>query len=362
MVFSQHDRPPDRSARRRVLLLAPALCAAAPSRAGASDMSAWRAWHDRFVTRDGRVTDTGNDGIAHSEGQGWGLLFAASFGDRPAFERILAWTSRSLRRAGDRLHAWRYRPGRAQPVEDPNNATDGDLYIAWGLLLAHRRWGDATHLGAALAIARDLLRLTLRQTARGPVLLPGAAGFEAPEGLVLNPSYILLPAFAELARAMPSGPWQALSDAGLDLLRRARFGAWGLSADWVLQPHARDAPLALPDRWPSRFSYDAVRVPLMLAWAGQATHPALLGAAGFWSDPRWREPPAWVDLVSGVTAEYAASPGTRAVAAFVSARISRHRVAVSLPPVNDSRDYYSASLLLLVRVACAQTGTPVVDR
>jgi len=326
--------------RRDALLLGPAALLAAPVQASSST-SEWRIWRDRFVTREGRVTDTGNDGVAHSEGQGWGLLFAASFDDRPAFERILAWTSRRLRRSDDRLHSWRYRPGRAQPVDDPNNATDGDLYIIWALLVAHRRWADATHLSAALAIARDLLRLTMRRTARGPFLLP---------------------AFAELSRAMRSGPWQALSEAGVDLLRRARFGAWGLSPDWVLQPHAADAPLVLPARWPPRFSYDAVRVPLMLAWAGLATHPALLGAIGFWTDPRWREPPAWVDLVSGMPAEYAASSGMRAVAAFASARRSGNALAVSLPSVNSSRDYYSASLLMLVRVACANTGTPIADR
>jgi endoglucanase len=358
MSFSHCVRPPCRPIKRRGLLLAPALGAAAPGRSGRSE---WLAWRGRFVTNDGRITDTGNDGIAHSEGQGWGLLFAASFGDRPAFEAILTWTSRHLRRPTDRLHAWRYRPGHARPVDDPNNATDGDLYIAWGLLAAHRRWGDAAHLQAARAIGRDLLRLTLRETARGPVLLPGAAGFERREGLVLNPSYIVLPAFDELSRAMPAGPWQALSAAGIDLLRRARFGAWGLSPDWVMQPHAPDAPLVLPGRWPPRFSYDAVRVPLMLAWAGQGAHPALLGAVGFWTDPRWREPPAWVDLVSGVPAEYGASPGARAVASFASARIGARSIAVSLPPVNDSRDYYSASLLLLVRVACADTGTAIVE-
>jgi len=308
------------------------------------------------------VTDTGNNGVAHSEGQGWGLLFAASFDDREAFERILGWTSRRLRRPGDRLHSWRYRPGRTPPVDDPNNATDGDLYIAWALLVAHRRWGDTTHLTAALAIARDVLRLTLRRTARGIFLLPGAAGFESREGIVLNPSYIVLPAFEELSRAMPSDPWQALSASGVDLLSRARFGAWGLSPDWVLQPHPADAPLVLPARWPPRFSYDAVRVPLMLAWAGLASHPALLGAVSFWTDPRWREPPAWVNLVTGVPAEYGASPGVRAVAAFASARRAGTPLAVSLPSVNDSRDYYSASLLMLVRVACANTGTPIADR
>ena len=34
--------------------------------------------------------DTGNAGISHSEGQGWGLILAAAAGDRPAFDQIRA--------------------------------------------------------------------------------------------------------------------------------------------------------------------------------------------------------------------------------------------------------------------------------
>jgi endoglucanase len=244
-------------------------------------------------------------------------------------------------------------------VDDPNNATDGDIYIAWGLLQAHRRWGEAAYRDRAVAIARDLLRLTLRDTPDGPMLLPGAQGFEHREGLTLNPSYIVLPAFAEFARAMPAAPWPALSRAGLEFLRRARFGAWGLSPDWVLVPPAPDAPLRLPDRWPPRFSYDAVRVPLMLAWDGHPAHPALRGAVAFWTDPQWAEPRAWVDLVSGLPADYAASAGTRSVAAFAAARTGAGGGTVSLPSINGLHDYYAASLTLLVRVACISTGTPI---
>jgi len=349
---ARHPAPP--GGRRALLALAPALAAAAPR----ADPNDWRLWRDRFLTAEGRVTDTGNAGIAHSEGQGWGLIFAAAFDDRAAFDRILAWTGARLRRPGDLLHAWRYRPGAAQPIEDPNNATDGDLYIAWGLLMAHRRWGDPAHRDRAIAIARDILRLTLRDTPEGPMLLPGAQGFEHPQGLVLNPSYILLPAFAEFARAMPDAPWPALAQSGRALLARARFGAWGLSPDWVLLPRARGAALRLPEAWPPRFSYDAVRVPLMLAWSGPRSHPALRGAHGFWTDPRWPEPRAWVDLVSGLPSDYAASPGVRAVASFAAARIAGEGIAAPLPSVNTSRDYYSASLTVLVRVACIATGTP----
>ncbi|WP_198378631.1 glycosyl hydrolase family 8 [Neoroseomonas rubea] len=319
----------------------------------------WRAFTQRFLTPEGRIVDTGNGGISHSEGQGWGLMFAAAFNDRAAFDRILSWTTTVLKRTGDSLHAWRFRPGATQPVDDPNNATDGDLYIAWGLLMAYERWRHAPHRMRATAIARDMLRITLRRPQGKVALLPGAVGFERQEGLILNPSYIALPAYAALHRAMPGDGWLTLMRDGSDVLRGGRFGAWGLSPDWLLVPRAAGAPFGMPEGWPKRFSFDAVRVPLMLAWAGETMHPALRGPHAFWSDQRWQQPPAWVDLETGATAEFAITPGMRAVAAFTASRIAGAAAPVRLPAVADSADYYSAALVMLTRLACAATGTRI---
>lgn len=343
--------------RRSLLAGASLLPPCAAARADAA--SDWAAYRARFVAPEGRVVDTGNDGVSHSEGQGWGLILAAAFDDRPTFDRLLSWTRSTLKRPRDNLHAWRFRPNAVPPVDDPNNATDGDLYIAWALLMAHARWRHAAHRADALAIAQDLMRLARRTIGGHAVLLPGVAGFESAQGIVLNPSYVVLPAFAALHRAAPQAGWDRLARDGLALLRRARFGAWALSPDWVMLPPQPNAGLRLPDRWPPRFSYDAVRVPLLLAWAGETRHPALLGAHGFWSDQRWPAPPAWVDLVTGQPADYAASPGVRAIAAFAAARIAGNDAAATIPSVNESQDYYSASLSLLVRVACDATGTRI---
>jgi endoglucanase len=344
-------------ARRHLLAMAPPLAWARAAHADSA--TEWHAFRARFLAPEGRLVDTGNNGVSHSEGQGWGLMFAAAFDDRAAFDSILAWTQRVLKRRTDHLHAWRFRPTAAVAVDDPNNATDGDLYIAFGLLMAHARWRQAAYRDLAIAIARDVLRLTLRRPDGKPALLPGAAGFESAAGMVLNPSYIVLPAYAALAAAMPGEAWPRLAQQGLEWLRRARFGAWGLNPDWVLVPPGRGAALRLPAAWPPRFSFDAVRAPLSLAWAGEVRHPALLGAHAFWSDPRWSVPPAWVDLVSGGTAEFAASPGMLSIARFAAARITGNGASVSLPSVNLSGDYYSASLTLLTRVGCEATATRI---
>jgi endoglucanase len=319
----------------------------------------WLDYKARFLEPSGRIVDTGNGRVSHTEGQGWALLFAAAFDDRPAFDRVLAWTRQTLRRRTDLLFSWRYRPGAHPAVDDPNNATDGDLYIAWALLRAGERWGDRTLHVAGTALARDILGLLRREVAGRAVLLPGVQGFETGAELTLNPSYLVFPAYAALARATADPRWGRLAADGLDLLRKARFGRWGLPPDWLTVRRA-DGALALPARWPPRFSFDAVRVPLLLAWGGYGREPAVAAAAGFWGDPARADLPAWTDLVSNALAPFSASEGVRGIASLAAAvTVPGPARPVALREVRAASDYYSASLLLLARLAAEELSLPV---
>src|SRR5271156_3833891 len=93
----------------------------------------WLKYRDRFVGDDGRVRDTGNKDISHTEGQGSAMLFAESFDDRAAFDRIWQWTRDKLRQPDSALFSWRWDPSGQNPIADANNATDGDMLIAWAL-------------------------------------------------------------------------------------------------------------------------------------------------------------------------------------------------------------------------------------
>jgi endoglucanase len=313
----------------------------------------WRSFRQRFLAAEGRVVDSGNGNVSHTEGQGWALLFAVHFNDRASFDRILGWTRRHLQRRGDALFSWRWRPNVARPVDDPNNATDGDIYIAWALLRGAARWSDPGLRAQAVAIGRDLLRLLWREAGGQGVLLPGLNGFESPAELVVNPSYFVFPAYAALAEAVPDPRWERLTADALAILRVGRFGAWGLPPDWLTLPRAGGRP-SLPTRWPPRFSFDAVRVPLLLAWGGYAAEPAAAAAVAFWASPG---APAWVDLRNGAVAEYPISGGIGAIAALAG------RVRpVPLPAVSSATDYYGASIGLLVALACADHGLPTVAR
>lgn len=313
----------------------------------------WGAFQQRFLGSEGRIIDTGNQGVSHTEGQGWGLLLAAIVDDRASFDRLLRWTTTTLRRPHDHLFSWRYRPGARPAVDDPNNASDGDLYIAWALALGAARWRDSALGVTAGAIARDVLRLLTREVRGRLLLLPGVSGFEDRDRVVINPSYYVFPAFGALARVAPHPQWRRLAEDGLALLREARFGRWGLSPDW-LAVRKTDGSLAPATGWPPRFSFDAVRVPLLLAWGGHRQEPAVGAALRFWNDPARSPPPAWVDLATGAVADYPASGGVRSIAAFAGG-VGQ---PAPLPSLDPGDDYYGAALKMLVLAAVATQNSP----
>lgn len=333
---------------RRSLLAAPLLALPRPVRA---DAGAWPAFRDRFMTGEGRVVDTGNRNISHSEGQGWAMLAAVRADDGAAFSLLWRWTRQHLRRPHDALSAWRFRPGHG--VDDMNNATDGDLFIAWALLEGGARWHEPELARQGEAVARDILRLLVRPAGRHVVLLPGAHGFEHAAHTVVNPSYYAFPAIRALARAVPDPAWLRIAADGLALLRDGGFGRWSLPPDWLAVPRG-EGELAPAPGWPARFSYDAVRVPLYLAWAGLEGEPAANRATRFWFDPAHRRLPAWADLATNGVSPYTATGGIAAVAHFMQGLYSGRLAGVSPLPGRD--DYYSAALQLLVRLADSGRG------
>ncbi len=309
---------------------------------------AWGIFKERFVV-GGRVVDTGNGSISHSEGQGIALLAAVHNGDRASFEQIYSWTRGHLRRPYDSLHSWRYKPNAAYPVDDPNNATDGDLLITLALFTAASRWDEQRYRKAALELTRDIRIALVREVRQGVVLLPGIVGFMDQNSVTVNPSYYIFPALRAMSLEMPDPIWARLRNDGLAMLRGARFGRWNLPPDWLSLPNE-----GLPrpaEHWPPRFSFDAVRVPLYMCWEGLQHDRVVDAIEEFWTNQGKGFVPAWTDLSSGELAPYAQSAGMTAIRQYVMAtRLGQNNVP-AVPSIESAGDYYAAALILLVQIA-----------
>ncbi|TJZ79865.1 glycosyl hydrolase family 8 [Paracoccus hibiscisoli] len=255
--------------RRRTfcrLVIGGSVVSAVPARATVPD---FRVWAETYL-RQGRVIDWQQNGISHSEGQGWGLLLAQAAGDQVAFEQIEAWTAANLSLRQDRLMAWSRRS--EDGLIDWNNATDGDLFRAWALLRAGRDSGWSGYIDTALAIARDIAVLCLAPDPRAPaepLLLPGAEARREAARVLVNPSYIMPRALRELGEAAGEPRLIRAADHGETLL--TELAAADRLWNWV---DVTEWGFVEPIEHRAGWGYDAIRIPLYLGWSDRRANPA----------------------------------------------------------------------------------------
>jgi endoglucanase len=334
-----------------VLLVAFSAARAAPPAIGGTLRAPefWQVYKTRFISPSGRVTDNGNGGISHSEGQGYGMILAVAADDRATFDLLWRWTQAQLLR-DDGLFAWKWDPNATPHVSDPNNATDGDLLIAWALAEAGEFWPGSPYRAEARQLSIAIARTSIAETPFGPALLPAVRGFglgERPDGPVINLSYWVYPALWRLQSIAPDGPWSALAKSGLTIGAVSRFGEAEVPTDWI-SLGARPAPA---EGFAPTFGYDAIRVPLYLAWGGLGSKANLFAYSDLWRDPA--DGLSRLDVVTGRPTEAFREKGYFAIAALVRCAMSGAKIPAELLG-NDADAYYPTTLRGFVIIAARQ--------
>ena len=314
---------------------------------------AWKHFHSAFYD-NGRIVDTGNENVSHSEGQGYGMLFAVTAGDKAHFDEIWKWTADTLQRA-DKLFSWRYVPCAAADrtcVDDPNNAPDGDLLIAWSLLRAADKWQEEHYRKSALAILAAMRSAVVVAKNDYVLLLPGEQGFTYPNGDVqINLSYWIFPALHAAADATGDESWDDLAVSGISLITQAN-AQWSLTPDWL---RVTSDGISIENVVNAEFGFNACRIPLQLAWQNvdkSVAQPFL----SYWNNGA---APATRNLATGETAEYGMTAGMIAVNKATAALYQQpqnNTDANNSFVITDKLDYYSASLVMLSLVALKDGG------
>jgi len=311
----------------------------------------WDQYKSRFVNSSGRVIDTGNSDMSHSEGQAYGMRLAVAFSDKRTFDSIWSWTQKNLQvREQDMLFAWKWDPVYRR-VGDMNNATDAELVIAWSLFLAAEKWNEPKYLEAGRQIINDLKRLLVNINGNA-YLLPGMIGNEHNGVIRLNPSYLIFPVFRYFESRNKQLNWNSLYHSGLELLRQARFGRWMLAPDW-LDLH--------PEVEPSKsnkhvFSYDAIRIPLFAAWAGESE--VLKPYVTMWNSVDMSQGvPDVVDLSSNAIHMTKSFSAPQAIYAL-SKKVLGEAGSASFPTMvwKEDTHYYDASLMLFAQIAWIESA------
>ncbi|MDP5255364.1 MULTISPECIES: glycosyl hydrolase family 8 [unclassified Vibrio] len=323
----------------------------------------WQHYKARFL-QHGRVVDTANQDISHSEGQGYGMLFAVHAQDKSAFRQLWQWTQAVLAR-DDHLYSWKYQPCPSRDkacVSDSNNASDGDILIAWALLLAAEQWQEPDWQQAALQTLNAVKSKLITRRFGHLILLPAEYGFEPDKARVqLNLSYWVFPALEQFSQQTQDPIWHQLYLSGEQLIELAQFGQWHLPPDWVM---LTEQGLTLEGALSPDYAYNACRIPLYIAMSDHGDRALLTPFLNFWQQDKV---PGTVNLSDNSHADYTMNSGMQSIATSVQHRYQPHHnhrdsqaqasksnaenSGVPLPSIDSASDYYSASLILLSQLS-----------
>ncbi|HLK38147.1 MAG TPA: glycosyl hydrolase family 8 [Polyangiaceae bacterium] len=108
-------------------------------------MASYQNWKAKYLKGDCgsglyRVDNATGDSSTFSEGQGYGMVLTAYFGDKSEFDGLWAFAKKSFDSKG--VMGWHVTcAGPASGGGTSNSATDGDTDIAFGLVVASVQWG-----------------------------------------------------------------------------------------------------------------------------------------------------------------------------------------------------------------------------
>jgi endoglucanase len=336
-------------------------------------------WKAAYLTAacGGHIVKTGggtgaSDALTVSEGHGYGMVVVAFMvGHDPAARQLfdgLYRVFRASRSGGDQqLMAWALGAD-CRPIQPATSATDGDLDIAFALLLAHRQWGSAGTIDAVdyLGEARTLIAAIDRSEMNPSTRLPMLGDWAASGALVnaTRPSDFMTGHFRVFARISGNASWRTSVDRVYDLvasLQQQWSSRTGLLPDFVADTHTSPRPppgLLLESENDGQYGWNACRVPWRLgsdfAVSGDARARAALAKMAAWIEGESQgRPGSVVDgyrldgarIGKGPSAAYIAPFG---VAAMVDVAHQRFLDAVwswleSRPP----EGYYADSIRLL---------------
>jgi hypothetical protein len=248
-----------------------------------------------YINADGQA-EAGAGGTAAqtsaiSEGQGYGMLLLALLGEEPSarldFDALYAYCQHHPCPQSPYLMSWdQVRGGKESTAKsERSSATDGDLDIAYALLLADARWGSPifartpsgwgfsafTYKGEALHRIEAIWSFDFNPETH----LPGLGSFidkDEPDLYYgVRPSDLMTGHFAAFARASGDSRWTEARTRSLALLRKVqkRFSPKaGLFPDFLIVRGRKvrvAPPNYLENTTDGSYGYNACRVPWRLA-------------------------------------------------------------------------------------------------
>ncbi len=218
----------------------------------------YERWKKLYLKRYNGMyrVSVGDTAITISEGMGYGMLITAYFGDKERFDRLLEFYKSKRTEQARNLMAWRVT---RDSVIDPGSATDGDLDVAFALIVAHYQWGGDYLMEANEIIS--ILKENYFVNCNGVYTMkPGAhwGGCELTDISYYAPAY-----FRVFAFETKDTFWETVAEHSYTILNNGANDRTGLVPDWQSCDGVPggDPPSGRDDY----YHYDASRTPWRMA-------------------------------------------------------------------------------------------------
>ena len=216
----------------------------------------YERWKNLYVKRCDEMYRVciGDTTIAISEGIGYGMLLSAYFGDKKIFDGLWAFYESKRTDIAHNLMAWRVT---CDSVIDPGSATDGDLDVAFALIVAHYQWGG-DYLTEARGIISILKEHYFVKCEGTYTMKPGGhwGGCDITDISYYSPAY-----FRVFADETKDAFWDSVADDAYTILNNGADEITGLVPDWQSYEGVPGGTSNSDREWIDYYRYDACRVP-----------------------------------------------------------------------------------------------------
>ncbi len=208
-----------------------------------------------------RVIVTENNEETKVEAIGFGTLLAAYRGDKTKFDGLYNFYKRKRTAIANNMMAWSVT---CDDLLDPGSATDGDIDVAFALIVAHEQWGE-NYLEEARNVIQTIKSSVMITCSDLTALAPGykstIGGIWG--GCNLTDIQYYTPAFFRVfAEVMNDDSWNKLADDTYTILNNSAYATTGLVPDWQ---SVSGIPGGIPATNTAYYRYDACRVPWRIA-------------------------------------------------------------------------------------------------
>jgi len=195
------------------------------------------------------------NGVTKVESMGWAMIIAAYMGDKNTFDGLYTFYKSKIQSHG--MMAWKVTCG---GVNDGGSASDGDLDVAFAMVVASWQWGES-YKTEAIKLINTVKKLIVKCNGGTTVIAGGMSGMGTYGGCNETDISYHTPAFFRcFAEVTGNSDWDKLADDTYTLLNNGANPTTGLIPDW----QSLDGGQASGGRNHS-YGFDACRVPWRIA-------------------------------------------------------------------------------------------------